>query len=262
MPQPSPPAPLPIIPLDEDEETLYLLLTHIHPPRSQLSSGTVENLDTAVKFLVACNKYFIERPEKTLTEIVYSETLLSEDPARTFALAWMAGLEQRVKHASRFTHYLDLDDPVTRSKLTFSGRMIEPLLVLLDFRYKREVALDRLLEALPLSYFVCATHKNITTVMKSSTVLRTRLRNAVRSPYLLSKGTEEFTKYTNNPQHNTGPLAVTCSFCYGSQLLQPNIGELNLFEKALVGFPCEIEWYACPRSSLRTVTVNDNIDFS
>ena len=249
MPQPSPPIPLPIIPLDEDKETLYLLLTHIHPPRPRSSSDDDENLDTAIKFLVACNKYFIERPEEALSKVVYSEKLLSEDPARFFALSWMAGLEERVKHASRFTHTLDLEDPVTRSKLTLNGRELEPLLALYEFRRKRELALDNLLDTMPLSEFLCSSQKNLKSILKASTYLRRNLRSAVRSPYPLASGTEEFLKRIDGPLLHEIDANLrhrdACLQCPGVKLNRFDVHELSAFEKRVAGFPCQIEWYTC-----------------
>jgi len=244
IPQPSPsteePTTLPVITLDEDENILFLLLAHIHPSRPP--HYVTEDLDLAIKLFDACNKYFIERPEEVLTKLKYDEKLLLEDPARWYATAWISKVGRRVKIASRYMHDLDLQDPVTRSKLTLNGRNFEPLLALHEFRERREQALDGLLQALPIPSFLCANHCTTSALVGVSVLLRQHLRNAVKTPHILLGGTQAFLPRINGQWLPRASNDSICSSCPGVQLGRFTAISLAATETALAQFPCEIEW--------------------
>ncbi|KAG9038029.1 hypothetical protein FS837_001321 [Tulasnella sp. UAMH 9824] len=132
----------PIIPVEEDPETLQALLTMVYPlPPPQISS-----YDLATRLVQACDKYFIDvsRLDTILHKVLLTTDALEADPLGVYALAWRLGISDEAKVASRYTHRLDLNHPKVKSDLIRRSGSVNSLLALWDLRLRRETALDYL----------------------------------------------------------------------------------------------------------------------
>ncbi|KAG8993634.1 hypothetical protein FRB90_000648, partial [Tulasnella sp. 427] len=142
--------PLPIIPVEEDPQTLETLLTVIYP----LPSPRISSYDEAIKLVQACDKYFIDtsRLDTVLHKVLRTKAALEADPLGVYALAWRLGLEEEAITASRYTHLLDLNDPSIKSELLRRSGSADPLLALWDLRLQREKALDTFVRVAEIKY--------------------------------------------------------------------------------------------------------------
>ncbi|KAG8920073.1 hypothetical protein FRC00_010521 [Tulasnella sp. 408] len=91
--------PRPVIPVEEDPETMQALLTMVYPlPPPQISS-----YDLATRLVQACDKYFIDisRLDTILYKVLRTTAALEADPLGVYALAWRLGMNDEAKVASR-----------------------------------------------------------------------------------------------------------------------------------------------------------------
>ncbi|KAG8951768.1 hypothetical protein FRC00_007127, partial [Tulasnella sp. 408] len=132
----------PIIPVEEDPETLEALLTMVYP----LPPPRIKSYDQATLLVQACDKYFIDvsQLDNILHKVLRTTAALEADPLGVYALAWRLGLDDETKEASRYTHHLNLKDPKVKSDLIRRSGSVNSLLALWDLRLQREAALDEL----------------------------------------------------------------------------------------------------------------------
>ncbi|KAF8504221.1 hypothetical protein JB92DRAFT_2738252 [Gautieria morchelliformis] len=89
--------------LDEDRETLELLLQFLYPMRDP----QVSKLDVLKRLMKAADKYILDGVTHSLKRILVSPAFVDEEPLRVYALACMYGHEAEAKIASR--HCLKID---------------------------------------------------------------------------------------------------------------------------------------------------------
>ncbi|KIO20621.1 hypothetical protein M407DRAFT_29728 [Tulasnella calospora MUT 4182] len=134
----------PVIPVEEDPETMEALLTMVYP----LSPPRINSYDLATRLVQACDKYFIDvfRLDTILYKVLRTTAALEADPLGVYALAWRLGMDDEAKIASRYTHRLDLNDPKVKSDLIRRSGSVNSLLALWDLRLRRETALHDLVK--------------------------------------------------------------------------------------------------------------------
>lgn len=159
MPQPSTTSELSnsdAIQLTEDSHVLHALLTLLYP----IDLPIIDSYDLAADLIVACDKYGINvnllKPH--LNQSLQNKEGLGTDPLGVYAVAWRLGLEEDAKHASRYTHNLNLSDPTLRDNLIRRSGGISALLALHDLRLEREKALDDVLTAVQITRRLCPNH--------------------------------------------------------------------------------------------------------
>ncbi|KAG9040566.1 hypothetical protein FS837_000454 [Tulasnella sp. UAMH 9824] len=159
MPQPPTTSELSIsdaIKLTEDSHVLHALLTLLYPVELPI----IDSYDLAADLVVACDKYGINvnllKPH--LSQSLQNKKGLEKDPLGVYAIAWRLGLEEDAKHASRYTHTLDLSDPTLRDNLIRRSGGIYALLALHELRLKREKTLDDVLTGVQIAKRMCLNH--------------------------------------------------------------------------------------------------------
>ncbi|KAG8949219.1 hypothetical protein FRC00_008219 [Tulasnella sp. 408] len=152
----------PVIPVDEDPETMETLLTMLYP----MQPPRIESYDLAIKLVQACDKYFINstRLSTFLHDILRSTRAMENNPLGVYALAWRLEMEEEVKIASRYTHQLDLYDQRVVEELMRRTGGLNAVMALWEMRRRREVAVDGIAKLMELSDapFRCYSHQNQT----------------------------------------------------------------------------------------------------
>lgn len=97
------PSPVPRADLEEDQETLELLLRFLYP----MPDPAVSTFDILKRLMKAADKYIIEGVMHSLKRILVSPTFMEREPLRAYAVACMYGHEAEAKIASR--HCLKID---------------------------------------------------------------------------------------------------------------------------------------------------------
>lgn len=189
----------PVIPVDEDPETMETLLTMLYP----MQPPHVESYDLAIKLVQACDKYFINTPRLAtfLHDILRATDPLENNPLGVYALAWRLQMEEEVKIASRYTHRLDLYDQGVVEDLVRRTGSIKAVMALWDLRRRREAALDVVAKLLDLSDvpFRCSSHYNTYTtpsapseVIAKYLKIRSSVQTALHEPYPTCTKLEQF----------------------------------------------------------------------
>ncbi|KAG8895428.1 hypothetical protein FRC01_012368, partial [Tulasnella sp. 417] len=139
---------LPVIPVEEDAQTLETFLTMLYP----LDPPVIQSYEVATKLVRACDKYLISplRLKACLRDMLATPEALKRDPLGVYALAWRLGLEEEAKTASRYTHRMNLRHPQVKQDLITRSGGVEALLALWDMRLQREEQLDRIANAVNL----------------------------------------------------------------------------------------------------------------
>jgi hypothetical protein len=122
--------------LEEDRETVELLLQFLYPMRDP----PVANFDVLKRLMKAADKYILEGLAYSLKRILVSPAFVDAEPLRVYALACMYGHEAEAKIASR--HCLKMDIPV-QAELYEELSMISgrDLLRLIKLHRTREAAI-------------------------------------------------------------------------------------------------------------------------
>ncbi|KAG8974446.1 hypothetical protein FRC05_007245 [Tulasnella sp. 425] len=134
---------LPVIPVQEDVETLQALLQILYP----ITPPLIHSMMLARNLVTACDKYFIDFAKVKLyvRGILSHEESLTKEPVACYALAWKLGLEQEAIVASRHLHSLDMTDSVAAKTIVSQSGDLAALLALWDLRIRTDKALDALL---------------------------------------------------------------------------------------------------------------------
>ncbi|KAG8949879.1 hypothetical protein FRC04_008182 [Tulasnella sp. 424] len=194
----------PVIPVDEDPETMETLLTMLYP----MQPPRIESYDLAIKLVQACDKYFINpsRLSAFLHSILRTTDALEKNPLGVYALAWRLQMEEELKIASRYTHCLDLYDQGVVTELMRRAGSLNAVMALWDLRRRRETALDGMAKLMELSDapFWCASHKNNYRNPPPSDVvikylgIRSAVKATLDEPYPTCKSLQQFFGYSVN----------------------------------------------------------------
>ncbi|KAG8993631.1 hypothetical protein FRB90_000645, partial [Tulasnella sp. 427] len=116
---------LPVIPVEEDSETLQALLQILYP----IDPPSISSLVLAEKLVAAADKYLISTSKLRLylQHVLGSDESLNEDPLLCYTLSWRLGLEDQAVKASRYTHLIDLSKVTTAEQLVSRARNVGAL---------------------------------------------------------------------------------------------------------------------------------------
>ncbi|KAG9031367.1 hypothetical protein FS837_002983 [Tulasnella sp. UAMH 9824] len=195
----------PVIPVDEDPETMETLLTMLYP----MQPPRIESYDLAIKLVQACDKYFINssRLSTFLHDILRSTHALENDPLGVYALAWRLQMEEEVKIASRYTHRLDLYDQRVVEELMRRTGGLNAVMALWEMRRRREAAVDGIARLMELGQeaFVCPSHQNSYGKVPASNIVteylgaRLSVTEVLKEPYPVCKSLQQFFGRTMSP---------------------------------------------------------------
>lgn len=134
---------LPIIPVQEDAETLQALLQMLYP----IDPPPIKSLQLAQKLLGACDKYFVSTAKLRLYLrcLLSDDQFLKEEPSACYALSWKLGFQEEAIRVFRYTHSLDLTDSLVAGQIMAISGDLEAFLTLLRLRTLREQSVDGLL---------------------------------------------------------------------------------------------------------------------
>ncbi|KAG8949858.1 hypothetical protein FRC04_008161 [Tulasnella sp. 424] len=127
---------VPIIPVEEDAETLQTMLQMLYP----IDLPTIKSVSLAGKLVRAFDKYFISmtKLQYYLRSILNLDQVLEKDPLACFAISWKLGLEPEAVKASRYTHDANLSDMAVAEAIVSGSGDLAALVALWDLRYRRE----------------------------------------------------------------------------------------------------------------------------
>ncbi|KAG9031799.1 hypothetical protein FS837_002888 [Tulasnella sp. UAMH 9824] len=253
------PSPIPVIPVQEDGETLQALLRLMHP----IDPPSIKSLQFAQQLVTACDKYFISTAKLRiyLRGILSEEQCLKEEPLTCYGLSWKLGLEQEAIRASRYTHFVDLTDISVANALFSCSGGLEAMLTLWRMRNTREDALEGLLSLVqPRTYGNCSLdrygngHRSTSIIVGDYIRRRAQLKESLKSPYPKCEKVEDFLVF-----QITGG-ASGCSTCTESAELGLKAIKLSVIE-ALEKYPQQISGPLPPQPSAkgfrRTVESNE-----
>ncbi|KAG9038028.1 hypothetical protein FS837_001320 [Tulasnella sp. UAMH 9824] len=230
----------PVIPVDEDPETMETLLTMLYP----MQPPRIESYDLAIKLVQACDKYFINmsRLSTFLHDVLRATAALEANPLGVYALAWKLKMGEEVKIASRYTHRLDLHNQAVVEEMIKRTGGLNAVMVLWDMRRRREAALDGLARLMELDegLFWCSNHRRDNQDSPSSIIakylqVRSSVMAALENPYPACKSTGQFFG------HSVIYENYYCENC--KQAAERKIREIiDSTNEALGKFPQTIEW--------------------
>ena len=117
----------PIIPVEEDSETLELLLKFCYP-RCAVDPPILETLESVIRVLKASIKYDMEGVEKRVREVLISLRFVHKEPLRIFALAFHHRLEPEIRMAAKQTlRFPILGHPYIEELEMITGGMLHRL---------------------------------------------------------------------------------------------------------------------------------------
>jgi hypothetical protein len=140
-------------------------------------------LDLAYKFYHACDKYFLRHCDTALHNILYSDKLARQNPAKLYALAWLVGSRETARHVSHYTHALDLSNATIRQSVTAQGKLNEALIALYDLLVRREASLDLLVAKMPVWDGLCSVHQNHESLTQGMPIVKDWLRKFLSEPF-------------------------------------------------------------------------------
>lgn len=187
----------PVIPVEEDPETMETLLTMLYP----MEPPRIESYDLAIKLVQACDKYFVnmERLSTFLHDVLRATAALETDPLGVYALAWRLKMEEEVKIASRYTHRLDLYNQGVVEDLMRRSGSLSAVMALWDLRRRRETAVDSLASLMEVheGSFWCSRHRESNCGSSSDTIakylqVRSSVKTALDDPYPACKTLQQF----------------------------------------------------------------------
>ncbi|KIO24832.1 hypothetical protein M407DRAFT_25793 [Tulasnella calospora MUT 4182] len=166
---------LPVIPMQEDAETIHNLLVLLYPTSVPKELG----VQAAIKLAKTYDKYLIPKDRLRLSVgLLYnSESTLKTSPIELYRLAWELEMMLEAKIASRYTHKI----PFEQLHATLP---LKPLEELLNLRRRREEALDSLIAAVEPRSTLCDTHTtNDGKFFRQIAALKEKARQSIQVPY-------------------------------------------------------------------------------
>ncbi|KAG8949859.1 hypothetical protein FRC04_008162 [Tulasnella sp. 424] len=182
---------VPIIPVEEDAETLGAMLQILYP----IDPPTIESLMLAGKLVQAFDKYFISmtKLQYHLRSTLNLESSLETAPLRCFSISWKLGLEPEAVRASRYTHSSNLSKMAVAEAIISNSGDLAALVALWDLRYRREESLGNFTDLVqPSTNIVCRIHGQLSVKFSSDRVRRARLKEVLNVPYPTCEDPEHF----------------------------------------------------------------------
>ncbi|KAG9031798.1 hypothetical protein FS837_002887 [Tulasnella sp. UAMH 9824] len=172
---------LPIVPVEEDPETIQVLLQMLYP----IEPTPINTLSLAKKLVAACDKYFVNpiKMQLYLKNILSDKQALKEDPLGCYALSWRLSLEEEAIAASRYLHHIDISaGNIAQEILSLSGN-VDALNRLWDTKLKREQGLDEILALADVDKDMgCSKHVQTTGTTKKYITRKEALRRSLMVP--------------------------------------------------------------------------------
>ncbi|KAG8911174.1 hypothetical protein FRC01_005868, partial [Tulasnella sp. 417] len=169
---------IPIIDVSESSAVLHPMLKLFYPaPVVEITSYPV-----AFGLIQAFDKYLV--PAKGLYPFLkdfLTEKAVQSSPLESYALAWRLGWQEKAELASRYLHERRLTELELQTYLLSYAGDVGALTALWDLRLRREQALSRFLQELPLATYRCANHAGLTP--QDFADLQQNARKALASPF-------------------------------------------------------------------------------
>ncbi|KAG8949923.1 hypothetical protein FRC04_008226 [Tulasnella sp. 424] len=176
---------VPTIDVSESSAVLHAMLKLFYPtPILEITSYPV-----AFGLIQAFDKYLV--PIKGLYAFLkdfLTEKTIQSSPLESYALAWRLGWREKAELASRYLHERKLTDAGLQTYVLSHAGDVGALTALWDLRLRREQALGRFIQDLPLSTYRCSNHTGSTP--QEHTDLQQNARKALATPFPERKLTE------------------------------------------------------------------------
>ncbi|KIO24826.1 hypothetical protein M407DRAFT_25787 [Tulasnella calospora MUT 4182] len=166
---------LPIIPMQEDAETIHNLLVLLYPTSLLGTLG----VQATIKLVKAYDKYLIPKDRLLLSVVALYNTksALEASPIELYRMAWELEMMEEAKIASRYMHGIPFKD-------LHAALPLEPLEKLLDLRRRREEELDSLIAVAGLRSRMCSSHGGGDYPLFNEIVaLKAKVRQSIQVPY-------------------------------------------------------------------------------
>lgn len=235
---------LPVIPVSETSTTLSTLLL-LYPA----TVVRIPNYDLAADVIKAYDKYDINVAglHPFLHDALLSEEGLTSDPLGVYAVPWRLGMKKEAQKASRYLHFVDLNDAVVKPDLLARSGDLEALLALWDLRVRREKALDEIVGAAPLTFIACRDLQRLTDLWDHTrpgglASLRAKARESLAAPYPAWSNVHEF--------FGIPDIVHYWHYCRECTRRHQDLGdgELVRLKDRILAFPQVIDWYEAVRS--------------
>ncbi|KAG8961413.1 hypothetical protein FRC00_012311 [Tulasnella sp. 408] len=171
-------ASLPVVPVEEDPETIQVLLQMLYP----IEPPPISTLSLAKKLATACDKYFVNpiKVQLHLKKILGDKQSLKEDPLGCYALSWRLGLEEEAIAASRYLHHVDISDGNIAKEIISQSGNVEALNRLWDLKFRREQGLDEILALANVDKdMACSKHDKATGTTEKYLARKEALRRSL-----------------------------------------------------------------------------------
>ncbi|KAG9047668.1 hypothetical protein FS837_001744 [Tulasnella sp. UAMH 9824] len=169
---------IPVIDVSESSSVLLSMLKLFYPaPVVEITSYSV-----AFGLIQAFDKYLV--PAKGLYPFLkdfLTETAVQKSPLESYALAWRLGWREKAELASRYLYERKLTEPELQAYLLSHAGDVGALTALWDLRLRREQALGRFLQDLPLATYRCTNHTGLTA--QDHAELQQNARKALATPF-------------------------------------------------------------------------------
>ncbi|KAG8905310.1 hypothetical protein FRC00_013356, partial [Tulasnella sp. 408] len=184
-------APLPVIPVSEDAETVQIMLQMIYP----IAPPSIQSITLANKLATACAKYFIHEAKLQLyvRNILSQNESLESDAVGCYTLAWRLGMEREAIAASQYLHPLDIGDKIVANRIVTESGDLGALLALWNLRVRIDNALDDLLALAPVHVdMACGSHPFSHGTSEGYRKRKEDLRDRMTSPYPVCDDVQAF----------------------------------------------------------------------
>lgn len=169
---------VPTIDVSESSAVLHAMLKLFYPtPVMEIASYPV-----AFGLIQAFDKYIV--PIKGLYPFLkdfLTEKTIQSSPLESYALAWRLGWREKAELASRYLHERKLTDAGLQTYVLSHAGDVGALTALWDLRLRREQALGRFLQDLPLATYRCNNHTGLTA--QEHTDLQQHARKALATAF-------------------------------------------------------------------------------
>lgn len=231
-------ADLPVVPVEEDSETLQTLLQMLYPGEPP----PIKSLSLARKLVTACDKYFVNsaKAQLHLKEILSKGQSLEDDPLTCYSLSWRLGLEEEAIAASRYTHSINLSDNAVAQRIVSESGSLQAFAQLWDLKFRREKALDKILAlAADRRDMACVNHPTATGSINNYSIRKDDLRVALIVPSPVCIDVETFLGF----QAGKGESSCSCCDHKRSHLLEELRAKvmeaLSTYPQTIQGFSVE-----------------------
>ncbi|KAG8913782.1 hypothetical protein FRC00_001612 [Tulasnella sp. 408] len=194
-------ASLPVVPVEEDPETIQVLLQMLYP----IEPPPISTLSLAKKLVTACDKYFVNpiKVQLHLKKILGDKQSIKEDPLGCYALSWRLGLEEEAIAASRYLHHVDISDGNIAKEILSQSGNVEALNRLWDLKFRREQGLDEILAMANVDKdMACNSHVQAAGTTGKYLARKQALRRSLMVPNPVCEDAETFLGYKGGKGKN------------------------------------------------------------